>query len=346
MQGGGIEISDRSVKYMQFRRRGRRSARLVSFGEIPLPHGIVEDGEILDKEALVGVLRLARSRCRFYLCYASLPESKGYLFSDQLPRQGTADIKSALALALSEHVPLAPAEAVYDCEIVETESTSDTVSIIAAATTEALASAYASALSGAGFLPLSFELEPQAAARAILPGSDGSAPQATIIADLGETKTMLCVVEGGIARFTTSSDGSSAIDATIATAGADAREIIRRKIDLGIVHGNHADIKSFMALADRFTDEISRLVAYWNAHGASLGGRASIGSIVLYGGNANIKGLPEYLSHKIGLPARIAHIWEELGGERRIYPIAADQTMRFATVAGLALCALQHGPLE
>ena len=346
MRGGGIEISDRSIKYMRFTGHNLESARVVAFGEIPLPTGAIADGEIHDPAALLKVLRQVRAACRFSLCYASLPESKGYLFSDQLPRSAAADVEGALALALSSHVPLAPAEAVYDCELMLEESSAEQVSIVAAATSEEIALSYSQALGAAGFLPLSFELEPQAAARAILAGKTVNPDRAVIIADLGQTKTMLCVVERGVPRFTTSSEGSEVFDNAIAAAGVDVREIIRRKIDIGIVQDAHDDTRVFLQLADRFAEEIARLAAYWNAHGPTQGGRASVGSVVIYGGNANIKGLAEYLSHKVRLQVGVAHVWEAFGSSRRIHPITADQFMRFATVAGLALRALQHAAVK
>lgn len=345
MQGGGIEISDRSVKYMRFVGHGYHSARLVSFGEISLPPKAVTEGIIADADAVIHVLKRVRMQCKFSLVYASLPESKGYLFSDQLPRAAASDLSDALALALSSHVPLAPAEAVYDCEVIEHESTADHVSIIAAATTEELGLSYAQVLSAAGFLPLSFELEPQAAAHAMLPHEQGPSAHATIIADLGETKTMLCVVEDGVARFTTSSEGSESLDASLMGAG-DVNEIVRRKTDIGVAHGTHADAKVMLQLADRFATEISRLAVYWNAHGATQGGRAAVGNVILYGGNANIKGLPEYLTRKVGLPVTTARIWDALDGSHQIPPIAQDQSMRFATVSGLALRALKHSPFS
>lgn len=345
MQGGGIEISDRSVKYMRFTGHGYSTARLVSFGEIPLPQGAVVDGVLKESEPLIVALKRVRAECKFSIVYASLPESKGYLFSDHLPRTAAADIEGTLALALSSHVPLVPAEAVYDAEVMEHESTSDYISIIAAATTEELATAYADTLRAAGFLPLSFELEPQAAAHAIISSQTGPSAHATIIADLGEIKTMLCIVEDGVARFTTSSAGSETLDSAAAAEGVDAREIIRRKSDVGIIHGSHAESRLLLQLADRYAAEISRLAVYWNAHGMQEGGRAAVGGVILYGGNANIKGLPEYLARKIRLPVSTARIWDALGASRRIHPIPHDQSMRFATVAGLALRALKDAPL-
>ncbi len=58
----------------------------------------------------------------------------------------------------------------------------------------------------------------------------------------------------------------------------------------------------------------------------------------LYGGNANMKGLPEYLGRATGVPVHRAAIWDVIGLSKNAPPpIPAEQALRFATVAGLAL---------
>jgi Tfp pilus assembly PilM family ATPase len=345
LHGGGIEISDRSVKYLRLSSHDLSAAHIAAFGEIPLPVQTIVNGEIHNMQALVDVLKHVRQVCGFSFVYGSLPESKGYLFSDFLPQTAIADVQGALAMALSSHVPLAPAEAVYDCEYVQPEHTQDSISIVAAAIGEDLALSYCRALESAGFMPLTLELEPQAAARAVLAGQmrEGSA---AIIADLGETKTMLCVVEGGIPRFTTSIEGSASLDAAVAATGADIREIIRRKVDVGIVHGAYGETRELLQLADRFAAEISRLAVYWNTRYQAEGKGTPIGNVVLYGGNANIKGLAEYLSRVVRIPVSVARIENILHGTDRVHLLSADQFLRYATVVGLAMRIAAVGPIR
>ncbi len=353
MHGGGIEISDRSIKYLELARRGTPSAgaqqgttHVVSFGEVLLPQGSVVDGLIKDRAVLAGTLKEVRRRCRFSLCHASLPESKGYLFTTHLPLAeedaSETEMKDALALALSSHVPLSPAEAVFDCELLPEESASPSErAVVAGAFPEELALAYAEALGAAQFLPLSFELEPQAAARAV-----ANAPRTAIIADLGETKTMLCVVENGRSRFTTSGEGSQMLDSALLAQGLGVRDIARVKADAGLLAAGKG-AKPFLATGQSLAGQISRLTEYWNAHGV-LGTEkehaeptavrnAPVAEVILYGGNANIKGLPEYLSRSIGLPVRLADVWKSVGLSQAVPPLPFDKTLRFATVAGLAL---------
>lgn len=340
LHGGGLEISDRSIKYLRLARRVGGRTRAAAFGEVPLPSGAVEGGTIRDRDVLISALASVRHECGFSLCFSSLPEGRGYLFSTALPRPKDGDLRGALALALPESVPLSPAEAVFDCEIIAAESADDMLSVAAAAFSEDLASAYADALMAAGFLPLSFELEPQAAARAVVP--PGITEGAVIIADFGETKTMLCVVQNGAARFTTSTEGSAALDELLAKSGADGREILRLKTDVGLANKSWPGSDVFASMAERLADDIKRLSGYWNARGGA-GQSGGVQGALIYGGNANIKGLPEYLSRAVGLPVRIADMWSALGSApHTVHPIPRDQSMRFCVVAGLAMRTFYH----
>lgn len=339
MEGGGIEISDRSVKYLRLAQGKKGGVHVVSFGEVALPPGAVITGEIRNDKALIDVLGVVRKQCKFSLCYASLPEGRGYLFSSRLPKTTAGNLHSALTLALPSHVPLAPAEAVYDCQIMPTPADAPDLSIVAGAISEQLVEQYAAALAAAGFLPLSMELEPQAAARAIVaPGE--SDEKAVIIADFGEAKTMLCVVEQGEPRFTTGSDGSSGYDTKLANEGLSIGELIRRKIDIGLADETKPEAAAFLALAESLAAEIGRLALYWNAHGSAEGGTSTVGGVVVYGGNANIKGLSAFLSRKTGLSVRMADIWQSIERGAAMHPIPQSESMRFVTVAGLAMRAV------
>src|SRR3989344_2810433 len=106
MEGGGIEISDRRIKYLALA-EGRF---VLSWGEVKLPPGVVEQGDIKDEAALVQALERVRQKAHFSLAHVSLPEQKGYLFELSLPRAALEDLADAVALALPGYLPLPPAD--------------------------------------------------------------------------------------------------------------------------------------------------------------------------------------------------------------------------------------------
>lgn len=56
-KGIGIEITSEKVNFVQLRRKGQSSYKLVAYGSVELPEGTVEEGRILDPVALGEIIR-------------------------------------------------------------------------------------------------------------------------------------------------------------------------------------------------------------------------------------------------------------------------------------------------
>ncbi len=351
MDGGGIDISEHTIKYFSFDVLTKRR-EVARFGEVQLPAGVIVDGDIRNKEALVRALSQVRERCGFTFTYASLPEQKGYLFDTVSTVDPSASLSRSVEVALSEQVPLAPAEVVFDCEVVPAESGATVRSVVVTAFPETIAQQYTDALRAAGFSPLSFELEPQAALRAIIPRTMRGA---CIIVDLGLSATTLSVVQNDAVRFTTSIAGSEALDDSLydslkgkeegrGDAAWIGAELSRLKYEEGLAEDSSI-VHPCLGYAKGVTTVLDRVSVYWQlriAHGDPL---LPISSIVLYGGNALMRGFVEHVSHSMHVPCRVADLHPALGGGGVIPPIHKNDSMRYATVIGLALRAAAHNSL-
>ncbi len=116
MPGAGIDISAGSVRSVDLNWHGAH-ATLASYRSATLAEGVIVDGEIEKPDALIEVLRSFRIKERIRYAHASLPERKAYLYEELIPRD-EADLKSAVEFGLEAHVPLSPAEAEIDFEVV------------------------------------------------------------------------------------------------------------------------------------------------------------------------------------------------------------------------------------
>ncbi|HEX8994304.1 MAG TPA: hypothetical protein VF803_03570, partial [Candidatus Paceibacterota bacterium] len=121
MDGGGIDISDRSIRYFLFDVLANRR-EISTFGEVILPKGAIEGGDIRDRDSVVRALMQVRARCGFSFCYVSLPEQKGYIFDTTYDPNHSPPLDQAIEMALFEQVPMSPAEMVFDCEVVQGEN--------------------------------------------------------------------------------------------------------------------------------------------------------------------------------------------------------------------------------
>ena len=330
MEGGGIEISDRRIKYLALA-EGRF---VLSWGEVKLPPGVVEQGDIKDEAALVQALERVRQKAHFSLAHVSLPEQKGYLFELSLPRAALEDLADAVALALPGYVPLPPAEVVFDCETDSAGTEEENVAIAVTAFPEGLARSYAEALCRAGFLPLSMELEPQAAARAVIPRSGKGAQ---LLIDYSATKTMLAVCVRGSVRLAASFNGSQPLDDALRARGISETELSAFKRDEGLGTAD-AEARSLVSRhLNQLCEEVGRHVRFWNARsGAS---REPVAAAWVSGGNANLRGLVEELSRTLGFPVQLADIWQNLPPRESLAvpPIEREESFRFASSLGLAM---------
>ena len=60
--------------------------------------------------------------------------------------------------------------------------------------------------------------------------------------------------------------------------------------------------------------------------------------VVLVGGNANLKGLTDYISGRIQARAERANVWQNVATfDEYIPPIAKQKSLQYATAVGLAL---------
>ena len=336
MDAAGLEVSEHSLKYLHF--TGGKALRLGAFGNKDLPPGIITHGEIQDVSALAEALRELRNELRVPRVHVSLPEQKGYIFRMTVPRNAELSMREAIEFRLEEYVPLPPSDVVFDWEVLPEGEGAAEVAVNVTAFPLAAVEEYYEALSAAGFMPLSFEIESQAAARAVLPA--GSLAPAMIV-DFGETRTAIAVVQGGIVRFTTSLElAGGALTASLTKKLNVTREEAERlKNEEGIVGSGNKTAEAMMGTIAALRDEIQRHFVYWHTHTEAAGlPHRPIETIVLCGGNANVRGLPAFLSQTMRARVELAEVWQNAFSlSDYVPPIPHNQSLRFATVAGLAL---------
>ena len=70
MQSVGLDISDRSVKYVSLKKT-KNSVRINTYGRQEIPAGIVESGKIINKDALAEIIRSIVKKEKNYLAFSA-----------------------------------------------------------------------------------------------------------------------------------------------------------------------------------------------------------------------------------------------------------------------------------
>jgi type IV pilus assembly protein PilM len=336
----GVDISDTSLKFVALSGHTPGAYRLASWGDIDIPSGVVQRGEVLDAPKLSAVLREFKARSSLTYVRVSLPEERAYLFETRIKKNlSLEEVRNVLEFKLEENVPIPSRDVFFDYEIIQNDPDDRFVSVVVAAYARETIQLYYDACVAAGLFPLAFEVEAQAMARAVIPATSTGA---TMLVDFGKTRTGIGIVFQGVLFYTS----------TIDIGGAQLSALLRRELgdipeaELTQIKNNRGLIReldsssvrdALLSVVSVIRDEIAARMQYWHRSSENHAKRR-ISTVLLCGGSANLKGLPEYLSTTLGVPCDLVNVWENTFSlETNVPPIDRRHSYGYATALGLAL---------
>lgn len=333
----GVDISDHSIKFaVVASRRGR--IHLSCFGEKPIPPGIIDAGQINDKKELAERLRQLAIELPTKYVAVSLPEERSFLVKLQLPRVDPTELRESILLQLEEHIPLPPAEVIFDYEILD-RNEGDKLNLAVTVLPQKIVKDHLEVLADAGLTPLSFEVESQAVVRAVTPRGNR---EAWLVVDFGKTRTGFIIAGGAVALFTSTIPNIGGENATAAIRkklNLDWPEAEKLKSEHGLLYSSKNQFVALLPLIAAFRDEIHRLIRYWN-RGPDRDSVGEIKKVVLCGGQAIMPGLVEFLGATLEIPVILANVWTNIADPEEVPPIHAKEATRYAIAIGLTLKSL------
>lgn len=335
MPGAGIDVSQGSIRSIQLMWRGG-SSTLASYRHADLAPGIIVDGEVEKPDDLAEVLRSFRIKNRIHFAHASLPERKAFLYQELIPPD-QSDLMAAVESSLEAHVPLAPGDVEFGFEVVRRIDAGTIVSVTAYA--RRIIEQYREAFLRAGIALKSVEVESQAIARALTTPETKEA--VIMVVDFGKLTTRIAIIDHGTAAFTETVDvgGDAMTTAVMKTFKVAVAEAEVTKNEKGFLEGakNRELYEALMTTVSVLKDEVARHIAFWTAEDGAVP-RSPVARIIVVGGNANLKGLPEYLSRVLGLPVTVANVWTNAFSLDEYVPtLPFQQSLEYTTPVGLAL---------
>ncbi len=350
----GIDISDLSLKFAKLKKKGK-FFDLEFFGEKEIEKGIIKEGEIKDEKRLAEIIKEATEKIKTKYVVASLPEEKAFLQVIKMPKLPEEDLKSALVYEAEKYIPL-PIDQVYlDSQIIQPVlDLQENYEVLISAIPKKIADGYLNSLKLAGLKPIVLEVESMAIARTLIENEFSQWP--ILIIDLGATRTSFIVFSGKAIKFTSSipisSQGFTQIISK--TLGISLEEAERLKIKYGLEERIHLKIeaektikkmergKVFEALIPPLVDlvqQIKRCIDFYESHIPE----EKIKKILLCGGGANLKGLPELLAIELKLEVELGNPWINIleKKEKEIKKLSFEKSLSFTTALGLALRAIK-----
>lgn len=358
----GLDISDLSLKIVELKKK-RGVPSLSSFGEEKIRPGIIKKGEIEKEDDLVETIKAAMDkvqgkRIKTKYVVTSLPEEKAFFQVIQMPKIPPEDLKSAVIYEAENYIPL-PIESVYlDFQVIPPlHDHLGHLDVLITAMPKQTIDSYVSSLKKAGLEPIALEVESLAIIRALIKNETTTTP--VLLIDFGATRTSFIIFSGHSLRFTSSIAVSSENFTEIIskTLGVELAEAKKLKIKYGLeekiklkIKDDRSKIKKergkiFEALIPALVDliqQIKKHLYYYQTHAAHEhlppGGK-QVSKILLCGGGANLKGLPEFLSSELKLPVELGNPWINIlpKGQKNISEFPQKEALRYATALGLAL---------
>lgn len=336
----GLDLSDLSLKVAKLKRTAK-GLKLESFGEFPIPEGLILQGEIKNEEELSRLIGEAVRSLSLQTSFvvASLPEEKAFLQIIQLPQMKQGEIKNAVVFEAENYIPY-PVDTVYlDSEFVPPLKDSlDHMDVLVAALPKAIVDSYMNCFSKAGLFPRVLEIESLATARALVPQETASSP--VLLLDMGATRTGFAVFAGKSLRFTASIPVSGfgltqALSQSLSVSPQEAEEIKRTQ---GMA-------EPLMPLLSDLAKEVRKYMGYYESHASHqhlAQDEKRIKKVFLAGGGANLAGLSEFLSKELEASVVQGNPWVNIFEEslKEIPPLPFDQSLKYTTSLGLALAGL------
>jgi type IV pilus assembly protein PilM len=335
MNSFAVDISDRSIKYGELIITPRGLC-LNKYNKVKIDEGIVVSGKIEKENELVVILKKIKEKENLHFIRVSLPEEQMYLFTLSLPKTENKNLRDMILLQIEEHIPLKAPDSLFDFNVIKEDNQNMLVEVVAIA--NVTIESYLSVFQKAGLVPISFELEAQALARAVIPKGDNST---VMIVDFGDAKTVISISSNERVFFTT----------TLAIGGIDLTNMISKNFSLsfkdaekmkheyGLDNGSKAE-DIFPAILNGLSvlrDELNKQYVYWSTRNKDTKDN-KIDRIILCGGDANLAGLSDYLGLSMKVKVENANVWVNiLDTEIFIPEMSLEESLSYATVLGLSL---------
>lgn len=336
----GVDISDTSLKFMTFKPTVHADVerKIHQFGDIDIPAGAVTSGLINNPGQLTAVLKEFKQQTKAEYVRVSLPEERAYLFETEIKSNTPLkEVRGLLEFKLEENVPIPSRDVVFDFTIIPEEKDSRNTKVAVAAYGRDTIQTYYDVCLEAGLRPLSFEVEAQAMARAVVPKDIQGA---VMLVDFGKTRTGIGIVYNRTLLYTSTIDiGGNQLSEALRRVLGDVSESDLTKIKntegLNRQRESSEVSDALLSTVSIVKDELITRMQYW--HMRSDIQKRRIGAVILCGGSANLKGLPTYLTETLGVPCMRGNVWENVFSlDETVPPIDRWHSLGYATAIGLA----------
>ncbi len=358
----GLDISDLSLKIAQLKKE-KQALNLSVFDYQSIAPGIINQGRIKKSDELTEIIKKVTAKHQKILqtneVICSLPEEEAFIKIIKLPKMKKEEIPEAIKWEIEANVPYSIEEVYYDWQIISPLSSLKNPSrvlnktkeesflyVVIAVQPKSIVNDYLKVLKNSNLQPIVLEIESQSLARSLI--KNEISPKPVVILDLGITGTGLTIFSNEAVCFTSHIpiSGEHFNQAIQKKMKITKEEAIKLKIKVGLDKSKMKG-KVFEALEpiiNDFSNKIQYYINFWKSHSLPFSTpNGQIEKIILCGGDANLIGLPLYLSKKLKIPVQLGNPWVNIlkFPIKKTPKLSYKKSLAYATTLGLALRGLE-----
>lgn len=346
----GLDINDLSLKIVKIKRKGKGFA-LVSFCEVSIKPDIVKEGVIQDQKSLIKIIKSALNMIKgeqlaTNSVILSLPEEKSFFQVIQMPQMTEEELKSAVPFEVENYIPLSLDKVYLDFQVIDPHKDSGNINhldLLINVMPKTIVDSYVFCVKQTGLIPHILEVESQAIVRSLIKRGETISP--TIFIDLGQNNTSFIIFFGDSIRFTCSlSIYSQQLTQAISdNLKIDINDAEKLKVKYGLIPAKEKEPEIAEIIKPILHDLVAEIKKYnisfhknYPCEDCFLEEK-KITKIILSGGGANLKGLPNFLSQELKIPVELGNPLVNIITPKIGPTIPYHQALSFTTAIGLAL---------
>jgi len=336
----GLDITTSSIKIVEFSQSGK-SFRAECYSAEPTPPNAINEKTIVDAEAVGEAIRRALKRAGTDTEEVAIAISGDAAITKviQMPRTlGLNELEGQVEIQADQYIPFPMEEVSFDFEIMGPSANDpDMNDVLLVATRTENVDQRRAAVEAAGLKARVVDVEAFALENACLllahQMPDAGMDHLIAVVDFGASNTTFSVLQDMRVIYTRdfSFGGQQLTEEIMRTYGLSLEDAGRAKKEGGLPSNYQPEVLD--PFIDDMTQQVSRSLQFFLASG---GGREQPDQILVLGGCANIPGVADVISSKVGIPTEIG----DPLGHMKISSRAKAQGVRKDATALLTACGL------
>jgi type IV pilus assembly protein PilM len=330
----GLDIGTSAVKVAQLR-GGAERWTLAALASVPLRPDAIVGGAIKDPAAVAEAITEAVARAGITSTEATIGVAGRELITKkvQLPEVPNKELRDAVELEAEHHLPFELDEVFLDYHVAGRHD--GVMDLLIVAVRKSKVNEYVGVVRDAGVQAVVVDVDGFALGNQFELNHPDASREAVALIDLGSTVMKTNIVHGGASVFARD----------IPFGGHHYTQAIANRLKTTVEHAERlklgdandvawdAIVTPLEAVSRDLCLELRRTFDYYSSTVDS----ERIGHIVLSGGAARLRGLPEYLSSALGIPVEVARPLERIDVDAALAAEAAAAGPGLAVAIGLAL---------